>query len=250
MLAVPFDLGDRAIDGAELVDRVEAELGPVDILVNNAAAGGYKPFMEWTDRVDREGPAAELLGAVAARAPVLPGMRCTRGGWIINCLSAAAMAPTGPPFPPTAPASLGTIYGGTKAFLDRWTVSLAAEVWDDGIAVNTLAPQAAAATEVLLEYSDIPTSCTSPSRPWRRPPSPWRRPTRACSPVGSPTAWSCSTSSDGPTLDLTGTTPLEEWSPDRLAERMELMRANALGVREGQGRSNVADLGAGLREPG
>ena len=53
----------------------------------------------------------------------------------------------GPPFPATQPATFGTIYGGTKAFLDRWTVSLAAELHGQ-VAVNTIAPQAAAATEV------------------------------------------------------------------------------------------------------
>src|SRR5438270_439869 len=48
-LAVPFDLSDANADRGALIDRVEAELGPVDILVNNAAGGGYRPFLDWTD---------------------------------------------------------------------------------------------------------------------------------------------------------------------------------------------------------
>ena len=49
VLAIPFDLGDRSLDRALLVEQVEQELGPIDVLVNNAASNGYRPFLEWTD---------------------------------------------------------------------------------------------------------------------------------------------------------------------------------------------------------
>src|SRR5437016_6294360 len=49
VIAIPYDMGDRSLDRAALVDEVEQELGPIDILVNNAAGGGFRPFMEWTD---------------------------------------------------------------------------------------------------------------------------------------------------------------------------------------------------------
>src|SRR5213082_506347 len=41
---LPVDLSDPAGGRAELVARTEAELGPIDILVNNAAVNGYVPF--------------------------------------------------------------------------------------------------------------------------------------------------------------------------------------------------------------
>ena len=41
---MPCDLSDPEGGRAELVARTEAELGPIDILVNNAAANGYHPF--------------------------------------------------------------------------------------------------------------------------------------------------------------------------------------------------------------
>ena len=47
------------------------------------------------------------------------------------------------------------MYGGTKAFMNRWTASLAAELYGEGVAANALAPEAAAATEVLVEYSNL-----------------------------------------------------------------------------------------------
>src|SRR5207249_1031983 len=43
-LVFPVDLADPSGGRKELVARVEAELGPIDILVNNAAANGYVPF--------------------------------------------------------------------------------------------------------------------------------------------------------------------------------------------------------------
>jgi len=155
VLAVPFDVGDPDRQRADLVAQVETDIGPVDILVNNAAAGGYKPFLEWADT--DFGRLVELN----VRAPwdltraVLPGMLERRRGAVVNISSQAAELPTGPPFAGTLPAQQGTLYGGTKAFLNRWTVSLAAEVHGTGVAVNALAPQAAAATEVLLAYAGI-----------------------------------------------------------------------------------------------
>jgi NAD(P)-dependent dehydrogenase (short-subunit alcohol dehydrogenase family) len=31
-----------------LIADVERDLGPVDVMVNNSALGGYKPFEDWT----------------------------------------------------------------------------------------------------------------------------------------------------------------------------------------------------------
>jgi NAD(P)-dependent dehydrogenase (short-subunit alcohol dehydrogenase family) len=53
-LVLPCDLAARDGGRDTLVARTEAELGPVDILVNNAAAGGYRPLEEWgQDDLDR-----------------------------------------------------------------------------------------------------------------------------------------------------------------------------------------------------
>src|SRR3954453_18396143 len=156
VLAVPFDLRDPSLDRAVLVGAVEDRLGPVDILVNNAAAGGYRPFLEWTDEQIKGVLEVNFWACWHLARLVLPGMLERGHGWIVNVSSQAAVAPTGPPFAPTQPATFGTIYGGTKAFLYRWTVSLAAELSGRPVAVNTLAPQAAAATEVLLQYATLP----------------------------------------------------------------------------------------------
>src|SRR4051812_32651922 len=151
------DLGDPTLDTTAVVDEVEAELGTVDILVNNVAGGGYQFFEEWTDaQIER---VFQLNFWVPWRLVrrTLPGMR-EGGGAILNISSASAIHPQGPPFPSNVTAAKGTIYGGTKAMLDRWTISLAAELHDaaTGIAVNALSPQAAAATESLVGNAWFP----------------------------------------------------------------------------------------------
>ena len=108
VLAVPFDLGDPANDVGTLVDRVEQERGPVDVLVNNAAAGGYRPFADWSDRSIERVLQLNFWAPWHLCARVLPGMRERGSGWIINVSSASAKPPQGPPFPSTAPSATGT----------------------------------------------------------------------------------------------------------------------------------------------
>ena len=48
------------------------------------------------------------------------------------------------------------MYGSTKAMLNRWTVSLAVETHGQGIQVNALSPQKAAATATLAGNAWFP----------------------------------------------------------------------------------------------
>jgi NAD(P)-dependent dehydrogenase (short-subunit alcohol dehydrogenase family) len=149
-LVLPCDLSDPEGGRAELVARTAAELGPVDILVNNAAAGGYKPFEEWSpDAIDRM-LQVNLLAPWQLMRDVVPGMRERSEGWIVNLTTFAAELPPGPPFPTNRPAKAGSGYGAPKAALNRLTVQVASECEGQGIAVNALTPQAAIATPQLV----------------------------------------------------------------------------------------------------
>lgn len=154
-LELPCDLSDPDGGRGELVARAVAELGPVDVLVNNAAANGYRPFAEWT-------PARlELTQQVNVWAPwdlmvqAAPAMRARGRGWIVNVTSFAAELAPGPPFPTTLVATQGSGYGVSKAALNRLTVSVAAELYEAGIAVNALAPQSAIATPQLVAAGEV-----------------------------------------------------------------------------------------------
>ena len=249
VFAVPFDLGDPRQERAELVDLVEAELGPVDILVNNAAAGTYRPFMDWTDKAMAKVLELNFWAPWHLVRRVLPGMRTRGMGWILNISSQTATLPPGPPFPPTNPSLEGTMYGGTKAFMNRWTASLAAELHDDGIAANSLAPEAAAATELLREYSDIADYLYEPLETMAEAAY------ALCS--GDPrvltgkvtTSLELLVELDRPVHDLSGTVLLPGWQPADLPPRIERMRAHARG--DGStGRTNVGRVMEGRVGPG
>ncbi len=149
-VAVAADLADPA-DRARLVEEVEAALGPVDVLVNNAAVTYFEPVERFDEGHYR------LMFEVQVRAPfelaqrVLPGMRERGGGWILNISSGAARHPQGPPYQARVMRG-GTVYGMCKAALERFTTGLAAEVHDAGVAVNVLSPSGLVRTPGVVHH--------------------------------------------------------------------------------------------------
>lgn len=149
------DLSDPDGGRAELVAHVESELGAVDVLVNNAAANGYRPFEEWTPRRLEITQQVNVWAPWQLMADVAPSMRARGEGWILNLTSFAAELPPGPPFPTNQVALAGSGYGVSKAALNRLTASVAAELFEHGVRVNALAPQSAIATPHLLARGDL-----------------------------------------------------------------------------------------------
>ena len=75
---------DRAVTSA--VERVERELGPIDVLVNNAAATQRKPFLEstsadWQAQVD-----VTVTGTLRVCHAVASRMAARRAGAIVNLM--------------------------------------------------------------------------------------------------------------------------------------------------------------------
>ena len=137
-VAVQADIS-KSDDRRRMVAETVEALGPIDILVNNAAVTFFLPFDEFPEK------RYQLMFEVQVRAPyelaqlVVPSMRERKRGWILNITSRAGVHPQGPPFDDIYKSGF-TVYGMVKAALDRFTTGLAAEVYDDGIAVNSLAP--------------------------------------------------------------------------------------------------------------
>ena len=145
-LAVQADLAD-ADDRARVVPQVVSELGAVDVLVNNAAAAFYLPTAEIPLRRRRLTFELNVHAPIDLAQAVLPAMRANGAGWIVNISSATSKPPKGPPFDPGFKLGFtSTVYGASKSALERLTTGLAAEVYSDGVAVNSLAPVAAVRT--------------------------------------------------------------------------------------------------------
>ncbi len=142
---VVADLSAEDLDAAAIIADAVTHFGPIDYLVNNAAAAYYTPYAEISaKRID-------IAYRVNVRTPwllgqaVLSSMIERGAGSILNISSGSARHPQGPPF------SLGqtggaAVYGGSKAFLDRATTGGAAELFGTGVSLNCLTPEAAVAT--------------------------------------------------------------------------------------------------------
>jgi NAD(P)-dependent dehydrogenase (short-subunit alcohol dehydrogenase family) len=137
-VVITADLAD-ADDRARIVAAaVEGLQGPVDVLVNNAAAAMYAPVQDFPLKRRR------IIFEINVHAPfdlaqaVLPAMRDRGEGWIINVSSGTAR-----PIPNTTMA----VYGASKAALNRLTHGLAQEVAGTGVRVNTIEPRAAVMSE-------------------------------------------------------------------------------------------------------
>ena len=131
---------------ADLVERVVADLGPVDVLVNNAATSIFAPFTDISEKRLR------LITTINYFAPfdlcqrVIPAMRERGAGWVLNITSLSGDIPTTPPPDPIYHLQ-GTAYGGSKAALNRLTEGLASEFYADSVVANALAPLKAVLTE-------------------------------------------------------------------------------------------------------
>lgn len=146
-VAIAADLGDEASRATIIPAAVEALGGPIEILVNNAAAAIYQGLRDYPLRRRR------LMFELNVHAPldlaqaVIPAMEAAGEGWIVNLSSGSARLPAGPPFETGGVSMVYGLYGATKAALNRMTAALAAELYGTGIRVNTIEPRAAVLSE-------------------------------------------------------------------------------------------------------
>ena len=144
---VVADLADAA-DRQRIVPEAVAVLGgPIEILINNAAAAMYGPVAEFSVKRSRILFEVNVLAPLDLAQAVLPAMVVAAEGWIVNLSSGAARPRSGPPFEVGQQGSATTMYGASKAALNRVTNGLAVELYGTGVRVNTIEPRAAVLTE-------------------------------------------------------------------------------------------------------
>ena len=127
--AFQCDITDRAqVDAA--VKAATEQLGPIDVLVNNAGWDVFKPFTkthpdEWAKLI-----AINLTGALHMHHAVLPGMVARRSGRIVNIASDAARVGS----------SGEAVYAACKGGLVAFSKTIAREHARHGITVNVVCP--------------------------------------------------------------------------------------------------------------
>lgn len=144
-VAVAADLSDSA-ERERLFAEVVEQVGAPDILVNNAAVTFLRPLDSFPERRVRLMMEMHVVAPLHLVQLAVPAMRERGRGWVLNLTSVGGDLPPGPPFEEFDRSAGFGIYGTVKAALNRLTKSLAAELFDDGIAVNAAAPSNPVAT--------------------------------------------------------------------------------------------------------
>ena len=128
-LAVTLDVTDGGSVNRAL-DRIETELGGVEILVNNAGWDEFRPFLEteedFWDRVIE----LNFKGCLRTCRRAVPGMVERGYGRVVNIASDAGRVGS----------SLEAVYSGAKGGIVAFTKTLAREVARNGVTVNSVCP--------------------------------------------------------------------------------------------------------------
>jgi 2-hydroxycyclohexanecarboxyl-CoA dehydrogenase len=130
-LAIAADVRDRGA-AETAVARVESELGPVDVLVNNAGVFLWRPFLKLSSDEWDTVLATNLTATAAFCRAVLPGMIERRRGRIVNVSSVHGLR---------GDANLSA-HSAAKFGVIGLTQSLAREFRGNNIAVNAVCPGA------------------------------------------------------------------------------------------------------------
>lgn len=110
---------------------IESDLGPIDVLINNAGILSNNKIAETTPEEWRKVLSVNLDGAFFLSRLVVPGMKVRRRGRIVNTCSFAMKS---------GGLTAGTAYTTSKGALAALTFSLARETVSFGITVNAIAP--------------------------------------------------------------------------------------------------------------
>lgn len=128
--AFGFDISSAAAVEAAF-RNIESDLGPVDVLINNAGILSNNKVAETTPDEWRQVLSVNLDGAFYLSRLIVPGMKTRKRGRIVNTCSFAMKS---------GGLTAGTAYTTSKGALAALTFSLARETVSFGVTVNAIAP--------------------------------------------------------------------------------------------------------------
>lgn len=127
---LPADLARRGA-GRQLVDTLEQDQVPVDMLINNAGFGIAGRYRDISWEKHREFIQLMVTAPCELARHLLPGMTQRGYGRIINVASVAGLIPG---------SARSTLYGASKAFMINFTQALHSEQRGTGVHLCALCP--------------------------------------------------------------------------------------------------------------
>ncbi len=125
-------------------DRLFADAGAIDVVVNNAGSSWIGAFLDMSSEEVADQIALNFTSMTAMCAAALPAMLERNSGHIVNIGSTLGFAP-GPPL---------TVYSATKAAVHAFTVGLRREVVGTNVRVTLIAPGPVKGTAALDQAGD------------------------------------------------------------------------------------------------
>lgn len=129
-MAIGADVS-RSAEVAAMMAAVGRDLGPIDVLVNNAGLAIIRGVDDLTEEDFDLTIAVNLKSAFLCTQAVVPSMRKRKWGRIVNISSGAARGAGG----------VGVHYNASKAGMEGLTRGYAARLVKEGITVNAVAPR-------------------------------------------------------------------------------------------------------------
>jgi len=128
-IAHPFDLQNLETISHTIQD-IERQVGPIDILINNAAVEKFRAFESYRFDDIQAMTTTNILAPMALCHKILPGMLARGSGHIVNISSGAGKR--GAPF--------NSVYSATKAALINWSEALRLELADTPVNISVVCP--------------------------------------------------------------------------------------------------------------